>query len=172
METTKIPREKRAGARLLASRCLSALLSACLVVAYAPGLAYASELAPQATGSGTYESGSGWTITYDYDGSLATITGFDAGSSDGAVTLSSFRKSSMYYVAAVADEAFSGATGLTSLTISSAYFESIGDYAFYGCTSLSGSVDIPEGVETLGASSFRNCTSLESVSIPSTLQYL
>ena len=60
--------------------------------------------------------------------------------------------------------AFSGCTGLTSVTIGNGV-TSIGNYAFNGCTGLT-RVTIPARVSSIGDSAFRGCTGLTSVSIP------
>jgi hypothetical protein len=58
--------------------------------------------------------------------------------------------------------AFSGCTGLTSVSIPQA--TSIDSYAFSGCTGLT-SVSIPQAT-SIGNSAFSGCTGLTSVSIP------
>ena len=60
--------------------------------------------------------------------------------------------------------AFSGCSGLTSITIPSSV-TTLGDYAFYYCTSLT-SVTLSEGVTTIGEHAFYGCSSLTSVTIP------
>ncbi|MGO5082166.1 leucine-rich repeat protein, partial [Oscillospiraceae bacterium LCP25S3_E4] len=59
--------------------------------------------------------------------------------------------------------AFSGCTGLTSVTIPSSVTE-IGWGAFYGCTGLK-SVTILSSVTVIGGSAFRGCTSLKSITV-------
>ena len=59
--------------------------------------------------------------------------------------------------------AFSGCTGLTSVTIPDSV-TSIDSYAFSGCTGLT-SVTIGNGVTSIGFSAFSGCTSLASVTI-------
>lgn len=61
--------------------------------------------------------------------------------------------------------AFSGCSGLTSVTIPSSV-TSIGQYAFSGCSDLT-SVTIPEGVTNIGNYAFEYCTGLTSVTLPS-----
>ena len=68
-------------------------------------------------------------------------------------------------VTSIGSSAFSGCTGMTSVTIPEAV-TSIGDYAFSGCTGLT-SVTIPEGVPDIGRGTFSNCTALTSVTINS-----
>ena len=80
----------------------------------------------------------------------------------------------------IGDYAFSGCTGLTSVTFlapttdadtkaapQTAYtwWSAIGDYAFSGCTSLT-SIAIPSGVRSIGKNAFDGCTELSAISIP------
>ena len=65
----------------------------------------------------------------------------------------------------VADYAFSGCTGLTSVEIPNSV-TNIGNYAFYGCTGLT-SVTIPNSVTSIGGYAFQNCSGLRSVTIGS-----
>ena len=67
-------------------------------------------------------------------------------------------------VTSIGSYAFSGCTGLTSVTIGNSV-ESIGGYAFYGCTGLT-SVTIGNSVASIGDYAFNNCTGLTSVTIP------
>lgn len=67
-------------------------------------------------------------------------------------------------VTTIGSEAFSGCSGLTSITIPDSV-TSIGNYAFYGCTSLT-SITIPDIVTSIGSSAFSGCSSLESITIP------
>ena len=60
--------------------------------------------------------------------------------------------------------AFSGCTGLTSITIPDSV-TSIGNYTFQNCTSLT-SITIPDSVTSIGDFAFSNCDSLTSVTIP------
>ena len=68
-----------------------------------------------------------------------------------------------YSVTSIGDYAFSGCTGLTSVTIGNSV-TSIGSSAFYKCTSLT-SITIPDSVTSIGDEAFRNCTGLTSVTI-------
>ena len=64
-------------------------------------------------------------------------------------------------------DAFSGCSGLTSISIPSSV-EIIRDFAFDGCSGLT-SINIPEGVTTIGAWAFEGCSDLTSISIPSSV---
>ena len=58
-------------------------------------------------------------------------------------------------------EAFSGCSGLTSITIPDSV-TSIGSYAFYNCSGLT-SITIPDSVTSIGSSAFYGCTGLTSI---------
>ncbi len=64
----------------------------------------------------------------------------------------------------IADSAFSGCSGLTSITIPDSV-TSIGSNAFNGCSGLT-SVTIPDSVTSIGDSAFRGCSRLTSIEIP------
>ena len=66
----------------------------------------------------------------------------------------------------ISEDAFSGCTGLTSVTIPNSV-TSIGS-AFWHCTGLT-SVTIPNSVTSIGASAFSGCTGLTSVTIPNSV---
>lgn len=66
-------------------------------------------------------------------------------------------------VVGIADNAFSGAKHLTSVTIPDS-ITYIGEYAFYNCTDIK-SVTIGKGVKSSGKFAFGKCPSLESVYI-------
>ena len=63
--------------------------------------------------------------------------------------------------------AFSGCSGLTSLTIPSSV-TSIGESAFSGCSGLT-SLTIPSSVTSIGESAFSGCSGLTSLTIPSSV---
>jgi hypothetical protein len=63
--------------------------------------------------------------------------------------------------------AFSGCSGLTSVTIPNSV-TSIGSYAFSGCSGLT-SVTIPNSVTSIGYAAFRDCSGLTSVTIPNSV---
>ena len=70
-------------------------------------------------------------------------------------------------VTAIANYAFYGCNGLTSITLPVAVV-SIGDYAFRECTGLT-SINFPSSLTSIGASAFYNCTGLTSITLPGTL---
>ena len=70
-------------------------------------------------------------------------------------------------VTRIGGNAFSGCTGLTSISIPNSV-TTIDGYAFAYCTGLT-SVVIPNGVTSIGEGSFSACTSLTSVTIPSSV---
>ncbi len=70
-----------------------------------------------------------------------------------------------YSVTNIGSSAFSGCSGLTSVTIPNSV-TSIGDYAFSRCSGLT-SVTIPNSVTSIGNYAFNSCSGLTSVTIGS-----
>lgn len=73
-------------------------------------------------------------------------------------------------ITTIGESSFSNCSSLTSINLPSSV-TSIGDHAFYGCSSLT-SVIIPNSVTSLGVSSFQDCSNLTSVSIPNSITFL
>ena len=73
-------------------------------------------------------------------------------------------------VTRIENKTFYGCSGLTSVTISNSV-TSIGDYAFYECTGLT-SITIPDSVTNIGWSAFYNCTGLTSITIPNSVTWI
>ena len=67
-------------------------------------------------------------------------------------------------VTSMGNDAFSGCSGLTNITIPDSV-TSIGDYAFGGCSGLT-SITIPDSVTSIGFAMFRECRRLESITLP------
>ena len=82
------------------------------------------------------------------------------------------RFSENYYTSndKLGDYAFSGCSGLTSLTLPSSV-TSIGRGAFHGCWKLT-NLTIPSGVTSIGYSAFRGCSGLTSLTIPSGVTWI
>ena len=79
-----------------------------------------------------------------------------------------FKKGNLeYLVKAIGDDAFSGCSSLTSVTIGKSV-KSIGKLAFFGCSALT-SLTIPDNVTVIDTFAFRRCTNLSSLSIGSGL---
>ena len=70
-------------------------------------------------------------------------------------------------VTSISDYAFSGCSGLTSVTIPSSVI-SIGGSAFYGCSGLT-AVTIPNSVTSIGEGAFYGCSGLTSITIPNSV---
>ena len=69
--------------------------------------------------------------------------------------------SEIYSVTSIGYEAFSGCSGLTSVTIGESVTY-IGERAFYDCSGLT-SVTIPDSVTSIGVEAFRDCSGLTKV---------
>ncbi len=110
-------------------------------------------------------------IYYNISGDVATVTYKDTNykSYSGSVIIPEAvtYNSKTYAVSCIDDNAFSGCSGLTSITIPNSV-TSIGNYAFSGCSSLT-SLTIPNSVTSIGSYAFRGCSGLTSVTIPNSV---
>ncbi len=70
-------------------------------------------------------------------------------------------------VTKIGDYAFSGCTGLTSISIPNSV-TSIGDAAFNGCDGLT-SITLPDAVTSIGNNAFDGCRNLTSITIPNSV---
>ena len=104
-------------------------------------------------------------VTCVDDNKTYSVTGIYEGAFSGCTGLTSV--TIQEGVTSIGDDAFFGCTGLESVTIPSSV-TSIEDRAFFGCTGLT-SVTIPEGVTSIGNKAFYGCTGLSSVTIPSSV---
>ncbi|WP_180953030.1 leucine-rich repeat protein [Eggerthella timonensis] len=106
------------------------------------------------------------------DGTSLSVSAENASGLRGAVAIPGGKDmgGTVYPVAEIASNAFSGASGLTSIEIPDSIRE-IGSTAFKGCASLATVVigDASE-LEVVGFDSFSGCTSLESVRLPSLVE--
>ena len=73
-----------------------------------------------------------------------------------------------YSVTSIGNNAFSGCSGLTSITIPNSV-TSISEWAFSLCSGLT-SVTIPNSVTSIESSAFYKCTGLTSVVIPNSVK--
>ena len=67
-------------------------------------------------------------------------------------------------VTSIGEWAFSYCSGLTSITIPDSV-TSIGEWAYYNCSNLT-SITIPDSVTSIGSSAFYDCSNLTSINIP------
>ena len=96
------------------------------------------------------------------DGKLSILDLSEAKIVAGGDAYTSYQGNNMYtYNDKLGYGAFSGCSGLTSLTIPSSVTE-IGESAFQGCSGLS-SLTIPSSVTSIGDEAFRGCSGLTSI---------
>ena len=106
--------------------------------------------------------------TSSYTGGTATTQRYYGSSTSSTTSTTFYIPSSLKSVTVTGGEilygAFSGCSGLTSITIPNSV-TSIGDYAFDDCTGLT-NITIPNRVTSISQGAFRGCTGLTSVTIP------
>ena len=108
----------------------------------------------------------------DHDGELseaeaATITDLGEAFRSNKIITSFNELQYFSQLTSIGEDAFSGCTGLTSITIPNSV-TSIGDYTFSFCTGLT-SITIPNSVTSIGYSAFSYCTGLTSITIPNSV---
>ena len=107
-------------------------------------------------------------ITYTVSGSDVNITKYEGTGSAVTLTIDETVKnpatSTTYNIVGIADEVFSGKTGLKTVSLGS-NITTIGASAFEGCTNLE-SITLDQYLVTIGASAFKGCSKLTSVTIP------
>ncbi len=99
----------------------------------------------------------------------ATVIAKSSGKYSGKVIIpeSVEHEGAAYSVTSIGWSAFSGCSGLTSITIPNSMTR-IGEGAFSGCSGLT-LVTIPNSVTSIGSSAFSGCSGLTSVTIPNSV---
>ena len=124
------------------------------------------------TSSNKYQYPFGYIFgTNSYTGGVATKQFYYGDSTYSTTSTTYYIPSSLKSVTVTSGNilfgAFSGCSGLTSVTIGNGV-TSIGTSAFYGCSGLT-SITIPDSVTSIGYSAFYSCTGLTSVTIPNSV---
>ncbi len=100
--------------------------------------------------------------TVTYKSKVLTVTAIEDNAFSGCSSLTSITIPES--VTSIGRSAFSGCTSLTTITIPSSV-TSIGYYTFSGCSSLT-TITLPEGVTSIGDYAFRGCSSLTAITLP------
>ena len=102
-------------------------------------------------------------------GKVAEVTSMPSGKYSGGIVIPEFvdHDDVTYVVTGIGDNAFSGCSGLTSVTIPNSVTY-LGYGVFYGCSGLA-SVNIPNSVTYLGRLVFGYCSGLTNVNIPNSV---
>ena len=148
-------------------RIWAVLLTACMILTFAPVQAFAS------TTNG--KCGDNVFYSFDFDTGHLNISG------EGAIRSYTYSSNAPWYyydnivsvniepgVTGIGDYAFFWCDKITCVTISNSV-KSIGLSAFENCKALT-SVNIPDGVESIGIGAFENCEALTSVNIPDSVK--
>ena len=118
-------------------------------------------------------------VTYEFNGTTSggnvTITGITT-SGTGTFTVSIGDKvkvktggEELFTVTGIADNAFKGIEGITSVTISGSHLKTIGVSVFENCTGMT-TLTLSSSVESIGATALKGCTALTKVNSSSTLK--
>ena len=108
-----------------------------------------------------------YNITSTADLTVEVTSGDNEYSGDIVIPSTITYKSKTLTVTSIGYSAFSGCSGLASITIPNSV-TSIGDYAFDGCTGLT-SITIPNSVTSIGEWAFQDCSGLTSITIPNSV---
>lgn len=119
----------------------------------------------------TYESGVlvYTVLTENADDAIGTVSVARASNITGEIIIPQTveRDGISYTVTSVSNNGFSGASGITKITLPETCVN-IPSGAFQGCTSLL-SINLPEGITIINAGTFYNCSSLENIVLPQSL---
>ncbi|MBR2114031.1 MAG: leucine-rich repeat protein [Prevotella sp.] len=110
-------------------------------------------------------------IVYTYANGSYAVTGYDATTAETSSNkLIVASEIDGYTVTSIADDAFSNATSLLTITVPSSV-KSIGERAFSGCSSLT-KAELTTGLTIIGDYAFQNCASLVLSSVPTGIEKL